>query len=165
MVKSGKFLRLAVFTFLFSVLAASPTFAESSVSESSIAESSVSESSIAASSVSNWHVDLEPSASNYVGQSFRVAVSGSSVTVAVDQYVKDFNGNEDKSKAANVTYFLHNTVSGNEVPFTVDASVGGANGAPAYKTFTNVNAGTYIIRARNNISSRVATGGNVYVSN
>ncbi|AWB43010.1 hypothetical protein DCC85_01350 [Paenibacillus sp. CAA11] len=135
---------LAVFTLLFSVLfASSPTFA--------------------ASSVSNWHTVLKGEDTVNVGQSFKVGSSGT-VTVMVDQYVKDTNGNEDRSQAANVTYYLYNVVSGKSVSFTVSASVGGALGAPASKTFTDVNAGTYIIKAQNNLSASVATGGNVYVS-
>lgn len=143
MAKVRKFLCLTVLTLLFSALVTSPTFA--------------------ASSVSNWHVDLTSTEPVDVGQSFSVE-AGSTVTLRVDQYVKDSNGTEDKTKAANVTYYLYNVVTGDDsFSFPVWKSVGGAHGDPAECHFLGVKKGTYVFKAKNNISSTVATGGNVYV--
>lgn len=144
LVKAGKFLCLTVFTFLLTFMVASPTFA--------------------ASSGTSWHDGLGPNQSKQVGLAFRVD-AGSTITLGVDQYVMESNGNWGKN--ADVTYTIHNVSTQRDLEsFRVDHSVGGAAGAPAYsRPYTNVRAGTYVIIARNNTSSNVATGGNVYVSN
>lgn len=114
-------------------------------------------------SVSNWHTTLSNKLQNFdVGQSFAVA-QGSTVTIKVDQYVVGADGKQDKSKTAKVNYLLYNTLSQKGVPFTVDGNVGGANGVPTSATFTNMNAGTYVVRVSNPLDAKVAIGGNVYV--
>jgi len=142
MKKVKNILMFSLMTLLFTTLFATPVFAANP---------------------SNWHVDLkatqQPTA---VGQSFSVT-KGQSVKLGIDQYVK-VNGLEDKTKSANVIYQLYNVGTGIHVDFQVSASVGGALGAPATRTFTNMNGGTYVIRAVNLTSYVIASGGNVYVN-
>lgn len=130
----------------------------------------VTSSLFAATSVTSWHSTLAKSTGNNnlvgVGSSFKV-LKGTDVTIKVDQYVKGSNGAWDKSKTANVTYYLVNVDTGkkDEYTLTANGNFGGATNKPAAsKTFKVKTAGEYMVSAKNNITYDVATGGNVYLS-